>query len=438
MNVVDIIQKKRDGQALTQTEIEWFIREYTTGNIADYQASAWLMAVYLNGMTREETVQLTLAMAKSGHMMDLSDITDYAIDKHSSGGVGDKTSLVVLPLVAAFGVPIAKMSGRGLGFSGGTLDKLEAIEGFNVALSDEQFRKQAREVGIVLAGQTAQLAPADGKLYALRDVTATVPSMPLIASSIMSKKLAAGASGIVLDVKLGRGAFMPNLEAAQELARIMTEIGQDAGRDMVALLSDMNQPLGVAVGNALEVREALETLKGGGPADFVAHVLEVAGYMLKLAGRGDKWQSIDENRDLLRAKLQDGSAMDVFKKMVQAQGGNVAVVDDMSRLPQASIVHKIHAEHDGYLAEVRADDVAMASLALGAGRETKEASVDLAVGLEVHVNVGDKVQVGDTLMTIHANSQATLEEALKHTQEAVQYSDIPVEPLPLFYGVLER
>jgi pyrimidine-nucleoside phosphorylase len=438
MNVVDIIQKKRDGQALTQTEIEWFIREYTIGNIADYQASAWLMAVYLNGMTREETVQLTLAMAKSGHMMDLSDITDYAIDKHSSGGVGDKTSLVVLPLVAAFGVPIAKMSGRGLGFSGGTLDKLEAIEGFNVALSDEQFRKQAREVGIVLAGQTAQLAPADGKLYALRDVTATVPSMPLIASSIMSKKLAAGASGIVLDVKLGRGAFMPNLEAAQELARIMTEIGQDAGRDMVALLSDMNQPLGVAVGNALEVREALETLKGGGPADFVAHVLEVAGYMLKLAGRGDKWQSIDENRDLLRAKLQDGSAMDVFKKMVQAQGGNVAVVDDMSRLPQASIVHKIHAEHDGYLAEVRADDVATASLALGAGRETKEASVDLAVGLEVHVNVGDKVQVGDTLMTIHANSQATLEEALKHTQEAVQYSDIPVEPLPLFYGVLER
>ncbi|MBZ0278742.1 MAG: thymidine phosphorylase, partial [Anaerolineae bacterium] len=284
MRAVDILAKKRDGLALTQAEINWFIEAYTRGDVPDYQASAFLMAVFLRGMTREETVNLTLAMAHSGDVLDLSDVIPYAVDKHSSGGVGDKTSLVVLPLVAACGVPVAKMSGRGLGFSGGTLDKLEALNGYNVNLSEDEFRALAARNGLVLAGQTRELAPADGKLYALRDVTATVPCLPLIASSIMSKKIAAGANGIVLDVKAGRGAFMPTVEAARELAQIMVDIGVDAGRDMIAVISDMNQPLGVAVGNALEVVEAIETLQGGGPADFREHCLHVAAYMLRLAG----------------------------------------------------------------------------------------------------------------------------------------------------------
>lgn len=437
MNMVDIIQKKRDGQALTSEEIHWFIREYTQDNIPDYQASAWLMAVYFSGMNREETVNLTLAMAHSGTMMDLSAITDYAIDKHSSGGVGDKTTLVVLPLVASFGIPIAKMSGRGLGISGGTLDKLESIKGFKVNLSDEAFATQAKAIGIVLAGQTAQLAPADGKLYALRDVTATVPSMPLIASSIMSKKLAAGTHGIVLDVKLGHGAFMPDVASARELASIMVDIGTDAGRDMVAILSDMHQPLGMAVGNALEVKEAIRTMQGEAPSDFLAHVLEVGGYMLKLAGRGEAWQDIEENRHLLKKHLDNGQALNVFERMVGAQGGDVGQVMDTDLLPRARIVEAIKAEQSGFMAEVRADNIARASLALGAGREKKGAGVDLAVGLEVHVKVGERVQAGQTLITIHANSERALENARQHVQRGLKFSQEVVEPLPHFYGVIE-
>ncbi|MCA9914623.1 MAG: thymidine phosphorylase, partial [Anaerolineae bacterium] len=294
MRAVDLIQKKRDGQALSPEEIKWFISQYTAGDIPDYQAAALLMAIFWRGMNREETVTLTLAMAHSGKMMDLSDIADYVVDKHSSGGVGDKTSLIVLPLVAACGVPIAKMSGRGLGFSGGTLDKLESIAGMRVGFSEEEFRQMAKEHHLVLAGQTAELAPADGKLYALRDVTATVDSLPLIASSIMSKKLASGANGIVLDVKVGAGAFMKTVEDARALAQTMVQIGTDAGRDMIATLSDMQQPLGNAVGNALEVKESIETLRGNGPADLVEHCLVIAGYMLRLAGRGERWTNEDQ------------------------------------------------------------------------------------------------------------------------------------------------
>lgn len=435
MRAVDIIAKKRDGQALTREEINWFVEKYSQDELPDYQAAAFLMAVCINGMEREETIALTLAMQASGQTLDLSDILPYAVDKHSSGGVGDKTSLVVLPLVASCGVPVAKMSGRGLGFSGGTLDKLESIDGFNVNLDDAEFRRIAREQGLVLAGQSHDLAPADGKFYALRDVTATVPSLPLIASSIMSKKLAAGANGIVLDVKVGHGAFMKTLNDARDLARIMVNIGVDAGRDMVALLSDMNQPLGNAVGNALEVAEAVETLKSGGPTDFREHCLEVASHMLKLAGQGSKWTDLDQARAQLVDNLVNGSAFDQFRRMVQAQGGDVAMVDDTSKLPQAKITEVLTAEQDGIIESIPADVIGIQALHLGAGREKKSDSIDHAVGLKVHVKVGDNVKTHEPLVTIHANDDALIEPCKIALREAIKFGDI-ASPLPLFYDVI--
>lgn len=437
MRTVDIIEKKRDGQALTTEEINWFIEKYTKDEIPDYQASALLMAIYFQGMNRDETVALTLAMAHSGEMLDLSDIIDYAVDKHSSGGVGDKTTLVVLPMVSAMGVPVAKMSGRGLGFSGGTLDKLESIKGYNVNLSDTEFRRQTQEIQLVLAGQTGELAPADGKLYALRDVTATVPSLPLIAASIMSKKLAAGAHGIVLDVKSGHGAFMETVDAARELAQIMVDIGTDAGRDVIAVLSDMNQPLGRAVGNSLEVAEAVETLKGSGPEDFREHCLELAAYMVELAGQGKKWTNHDAVREALENTLRNGQAFDKFKLMVSAQGGDTNMLDDTALLPRAVIVHEVHAMKSGNIATVTADNIARAALALGAGRAAKGDPIDYAVGVEVLVNVGDTVNDGDLLARIHANSQATLKSAQDYVQNAITITDEFIEPLPLFYGVID-
>ncbi len=437
MRMIDLIEKKRDGKALSESEIRFFIDAYTAGAIPDYQAAALLMAIYLQGMNRAETVNLTIAMAESGDMLDLSDISPYAIDKHSSGGVGDKTTLIVLPLVASFGVPIAKMSGRGLGFGGGTLDKLESIAGFNVNLSEEQFRRIARETGMVLAGQSKSLAPADGKLYALRDVTGTVASLPLIASSIMSKKLAAGTNGIVLDVKLGCGAFMKTLDEARTLATIMVQIGLDAGRDMVALLSDMNQPLGVAVGNALEVAEAVQTLQGEGPADIHQHCVEVAAQMLRLAGQGERWREMAETRAEVDRALKSGTAFDHFRRLVAAQGGDLAQIDDLSRLPQAKLRHKLLARETGHIAAILADQVGWATLALGAGRATKEDSIDHAVGIEVHANVGDAVTKGQLLMTLHANDETSLAAALELLPEAVHYSATPVKPLPQFYGIID-
>jgi pyrimidine-nucleoside phosphorylase len=376
-------------------------------------------------------------MAQSGHVMDLSDITDYAVDKHSSGGVGDKTTLVVLPLVASMGVPVAKMSGRGLGFSGGTLDKLESIAGYDVNISDARFRELARQNGIVLSGQTGELAPADGKLYALRDVTATVSCTPLIASSIMSKKLASGAHGMVLDVKWGNGAFMNTLDDARELGEIMVRIGKDAGRDVIALLSDMNQPLGNAVGNALEVVEAIETLHGRGPDDFRAHCLEVARYMLQLAGRGEKWTNESEVDAQLEAHLDNDKAFDKFRLMVEAQDGDVRMVDDPSLLPQAKIQEDIQATTDGTVAEVTALEIARAANALGAGRAKKGDAVDHAVGVVVHVKVGDSVAAGDTILTIHANHNEHLTEAKQIVREAVHIGSEKVDPLPLFNGVID-
>ena len=436
MRMIDLIGKKRDGQALTHDEITWFIVHYTANKIPDYQAAALLMAIYFRGMSRAEIAMLTLAMAHSGNMMDLSDITDYAVDKHSSGGVGDKVTLIVLPLVAACGVPVAKMSGRGLGFSGGTLDKLEAIPGFRVALSEEEFRTQARKYGIVLCGQTSELAPADGKIYALRDVTGTVQSTPLIASSIMSKKLASGSKGIVLDVKCGKGAFMATVDDARELARVMVDIGIDAGRDMIALISDMNQPLGITVGNALEVREAIETLAGGGPQDLREHCLDIAAAMLKLAGRGEKWTDFDSVKQELEQKLSSGEALTKFRQLVAIQGGDTRVIDDPSLLAQADHKIEIKATASGYLAEASANYIGMAALVLGAGREKKDDVIDAAVGIEVFCKVGDPINAGDTLAVIHANDLHKADEARRLVDAAFLIAHEPVTPLPLFYDVI--
>ncbi len=436
MRMLDLIEKKRDGQPLENSEIRFFIKGFSAGDIPDYQASALLMAIFFQGMNRAETVNLTMAMAESGDMLDLSDITDYAVDKHSSGGVGDKTSLVVLPLVASFGVPIAKMSGRGLGFTGGTLDKLESISGYDANLSQAEFRRIARETGIVLAGQSQSLAPADGLIYALRDVTGTVASLPLIASSIMSKKLAAGASGIVLDVKAGIGSFMKTPDEARALATAMVRIGVDAGRDMVALLSDMNQPLGVAVGNALEVAEAVQTLRGQGPADIHRHCVELAAHMLRLAGQGERQTDLAETRQEVDRALRSGGAYESFCRMVAAHGGDLRQVEDLSQLPQAKLRYSLLARESGHVAKVGADNVAWAALDLGAGRASKADLIDHAVGIEVHANVGDEVASGDLLMTVHANDDGRLQAALDQLAGAVEYSSAPVPRLPLFHGVV--
>ncbi len=431
MRAVDIIIKKRDKLELTREEIEFFVQGFTRGEIPDYQAAAWAMAVLLNGMTPRETTDLTLAMAHSGALLDLSDVVDLAVDKHSSGGVGDKTSLVVLPVVAACGLPVGKMSGRGLGFSGGTLDKMESIPGYRCDLSTEEFKRQLKEVGIVLTGQSLDLAPADGKLYALRDVTGTVQSIPLIASSIMSKKIAAGAQAIVLDVKVGLGAFMQTLDEARTLARLMVDIGRLAGREVVALLSDMNQPLGNAVGNALEVREAIETLRGGGPADFREHCLHVAAHLLVL---GRRTADLESARRSAEAVLASGAALEKFRTLVRAQGGDVSYVDVPEKLPQARLVTVVEAERSGYIAQVHARLFGEAAVLLGGGRAKKGDPIDHAVGLIVHVKVGDYVERGRPLYTLHANEPARLEEARRHLQDAIGWSETPLDSLPLFYS----
>jgi len=434
MKAVDVIIKKRDGMELSREEIDFFINGITRGSIPDYQAAAWAMAVLLNGMTERETTDLTMAMARSGEMLDLSGVVPLAVDKHSTGGVGDKTTLVVEPLVAACGLPVGKMSGRGLGFSGGTLDKMESIPGFRVNLTREEFLQKLGDEGLVLAGQSGDLAPADGKLYALRDVTGTVPSIPLIASSIMSKKIAAGAQAIVLDVKVGTGAFMETLPEARQLAELMVAIGRLSGRKVVALLSDMNQPLGNAVGNALEVNEAIDTLRGGGPADFREHCLVVASHLLVV---GRKAVDIDEARRMAETTLQDGIAWQQFRRLVTSQGGEVSVVDKPALLPQAPLVETVAAERSGYLLGIDAREVGETSVELGAGRARKEDPIDHAVGIMIHHKVGDHIGKGEGLFTIHANDLSKMVAARKRLLAAHQWSDHPVEPLPLFYGIVE-
>jgi pyrimidine-nucleoside phosphorylase len=430
MRAVDIITTKRDRRELSADEINFFVAGIVDGSIPDYQISAWAMAVLLNGMAPREATDLAIAMARSGDTLDLSQIVKLAVDKHSTGGVGDKTSLAVLPVVAALGLPVAKMSGRGLGFSGGTLDKLESIPGYQVDLSTEQFERQLKEIGIVLCGQSRDLAPADGKLYALRDVTGTVPSIPLIASSVMSKKIAAGADAIVLDVKVGNGAFMETLEEAHQLADLMVKIGELAGRRVVCLLSNMNQPLGTAVGNALEVREALDTLRGGGPEDFRAHCLTVAATMLVL---GERAEEIAAGRKLAERSLADGSALAKFRQLVEAQGGDVTYVDEPTKFPPSPFVEAVESPQAGFLCEVNARTIGEASVSLGAGRAQKGDPIDHAVGLEIPLKVGDWVERGEPLFTVHSNSRFALENARKQVLSAYAFSPAPVPPLPLFF-----
>jgi len=433
MRAVDIIIKKREGNELLREEIDFFIDGFTRGEIPDYQASAWAMAVLLRGMTERETTDLTMAMAHSGETLDLTGVVPIAVDKHSTGGVGDKTTLVVEPVVAACGLPVGKMSGRGLGFSGGTLDKMESIPGYRTNLSREEFIEQLRTEGLVLTGQSGDLAPADGKLYALRDVTGTVPSIPLIASSIMSKKIAAGAQAIVLDVKIGLGAFMENLEEGRVLARTMVAIGALSGRKVVALLSDMNQPLGWAVGNALEVREALDALRGSGPEDFREHCLVAAAHMLVV---GRKAANLDTARTMAESALESGRALESFRRLVQAQGGDVRYVDEPDRLPQAPLIETVPASRAGYLLGINAREVGETSVELGAGRARKEDPIDHAVGIEIHHKIGDSVEAGQPLFTIHANDAAKLAAAKARLLAAHQWSTEPVQPLPLFYDVI--
>jgi pyrimidine-nucleoside phosphorylase len=431
--MVDLITHKRDGGSLTADEIKWFVQAFTAGEVPDYQAAALAMAIYFQGMTPAEITDLTLAIAYSGEVLDLSHIAPVVVDKHSTGGVGDKTTLVVEPLVAACGLRMGKMSGRGLGYSGGTVDKLESIAGYQVSLTTEAFKKQLGEVGLVLTGQSADLAPADGKLYALRDVTGTVPSIPLIASSVMSKKIAAGAHAIVLDVKAGRGAFMETVKDAVNLAQTMVRIGKRVGRRTIAVISDMNQPLGEAVGNALEVREAIETLRGGGPPDFREHCLHIAGHLLVL---GKMFKTLASARTACEAALADGSALAKFRALVAAQGGDVSQVDDPDRLPRASLIETVSAPKSGYLKEINAREVGLAAVALGAGRARKGDPIDLAVGVGVHHKVGDRVQKGDPLFTVHANDSGKLAAAKDQVLRAHRFSKVKVRRLPLFHRTI--
>ncbi|HOT24926.1 MAG: thymidine phosphorylase [Chloroflexi bacterium] len=433
MRAVDIIIKKRDKEVLSKAEIDFLIENYTRGTIPDYQMSAWAMAVLLNGMTDQEITDLTMAMARSGDMLDLSQAVDIAVDKHSTGGVGDKTTLTVAPLVAACGLPVGKMSGRGLGFSGGTIDKLEAIPGFQVDLSTQQFINQLKEHGIVLTGQSADLAPADGKLYALRDVTGTVQSIPLIASSVMSKKIAAGAHAIVLDVKVGQGAFMRTLEEARQLAEVMVSIGRLSGRRVIAVLSPMDQPLGNAVGNALELKEAVEMLHGVGPEDYRYHCLHLAAYMLILGGLA---KDIPEGIGMAERAINDGSGFAKFRELVLAQGGDVRVIDDLKRLPKAAFVESVYAENGGWASVVDAKEVGETSVALGAGREQKGDLIDQAVGIIVKVKVGDAVDKGQVLFEVHANDPRKLQQAKERLKNAVKIVNRPVEKPPYFHGVI--
>ncbi|NDJ84619.1 MAG: thymidine phosphorylase [Chloroflexi bacterium] len=436
MSAVEIISLKRDKKPLSTAQINWFIAEYTADRIPDYQAAAWLMAVVLNGMTRQETSDLTLAMVRSGDQADLSDVVPYAVDKHSTGGVGDKTSLVVLPIVVACGIPVAKMSGRSLGHTGGTLDKLESIAGFQVELSIERFKQLAKENHLVIAGQTANLAPADRNLYALRDVTGTIPSIPLIASSIMSKKIASGTDAIVLDVKVGEGSFMKSLAEARGLATAMVEIGVDAGKAVTALLSDMSQPLGITAGNALEVREAIETLHGEGPNDFTDHVIEIAAQMIVLSPHSE-YQTIESARDAARQAIQDGSAFGKFRTMVAAQGGDVRQVDNPELLPTAEFCETITAAQSGYIERLDALQIGQAVIDVGGGRETKGAPIDHAVGVETLHKIGDQVNRGDIVFRVHANDQARLARAIKRLHEkALAVATEPVEGRPLFYDTI--
>lgn len=424
MRMVDIIEKKRDGKELTTQEINFFIEGYTKGDIPDYQASALAMAIYFQDMNDRERADLTRAMVNSGDTIDLSGIDGIKVDKHSTGGVGDTTTLVLAPLVASLGIPVAKMSGRGLGHTGGTIDKLESVKGFHVELTKEQFIDLVNRDKVAVMGQSGNLTPADKKLYALRDVTGTVNSIPLIASSIMSKKIAAGADAIVLDVKTGDGAFMKTEKDAEELAHAMVRIGNHVGRKTIAIISDMSQPLGFAIGNALEVKEAIETLQGKGPQDLTNLVLTLGSQMVILAKKAETTQ---EAKAMLREAITSGKAIAKFKEFLQNQGGDASVVDDTAKLPQAKYQIELPAKKSGYVSRMVADEIGVASMLLGAGRATKEDTIDLAVGIVLHKKVGDKVSEGESLLTIHSNRE-NVDEVIQKLYDNIFIEDTAKAP----------
>jgi pyrimidine-nucleoside phosphorylase len=432
MRMVDLIEKKRNGNVFSTDEINFIIQGYTAGTIPDYQMSALTMAIFFKGMTDQERADLTMAMVKSGDQIDLSQIEGIKVDKHSTGGVGDTTTLVLGPLVAAVGVPIAKMSGRGLGHTGGTIDKLESIAGFHVEIENEKFIELVNKNKIAVIGQSGNLTPADKKLYALRDVTATVDSIPLIASSIMSKKIAAGADAIVLDVKTGAGAFMKTLEDSRALAKAMVQIGNHVGRRTMAVISDMSQPLGFAIGNALEVKEAIDTLNGKGPADLTELCLTLGSHMVYLA---DKASSLQEAREMLEKAIQDGSALEKFKVFLSSQGGDASIVNDPAKLPQAKYILDLEAKEAGFVAEIVADEIGTAAMLLGAGRATKESTIDLAVGLVLRKKIGDRVQKGEPLVSIYSNFE-DVTEVKEKLLENIKISSEKVEPPILIYEAI--
>ncbi len=401
MRIVDLIAKKRDNKILTKDEIDWMIKNYTGGIIKDYQMSAMLMAIYLNNMTKEESVNLTMAIVDSGEIIDLTGIKGIKVDKHSTGGVGDKTTIVLAPLVASLGIPVAKMSGRGLGHTGGTVDKLEAIEGFKTELPLEKFTEQVNEYKIAVAGQTANLAPADKKLYALRDVTATVSSIPLIASSIMSKKIASGSNAIVLDVKVGNGAFMKTIDEAKKLARAMVDIGNGAGRKTTALITGMTEPLGYAVGNTLEIIESIEMLKGNGPKDLIELVLELGSHMVVNAGFSSTYE---EAKGLLKENIENGKGLEMFKTFVKIQGGDEKIVDDYSLLGESKEIIEVISKEDGYIKSIEAEKIGICAMKLGAGRETKEDKIDMTVGIKLKKKQSDAVKKGEVLAYMYVNN----------------------------------
>ncbi|MGA4719558.1 pyrimidine-nucleoside phosphorylase [Fictibacillus nanhaiensis] len=434
MRMVDLIQKKRDGKELTKAEIDFIIQNYTNGDIPDYQMSAFAMAVYFKDMTTEERAHLTMAMVESGDQIDLSAIEGIKVDKHSTGGVGDTTTLVLAPLVAALDVPVAKMSGRGLGHTGGTIDKLEAVPGFHVEIDNQEFIDLVNKNKLAVIGQSGNLTPADKKLYGLRDVTATVNSVPLIASSIMSKKIAAGADAIVLDVKTGAGAFMKTPEEAEELANAMVKIGNAVGRNTMAVISDMSQPLGLAIGNALEIKEAIDTLSGKGPKDLEELCLTLGSHMVYLAKKAD---SLEQAREMLKEVITSGKALETLKVFLKAQGGDESVVDHPERMPQAAHTFELTADEDGYVSEIVADEIGTAAMILGAGRATKESEIDLAVGLMLNKKVGDRVSKGDSLVTIYSNTE-NVEDVKKKIRDAYTISKEAVEAPPLVYKEIKK
>ena len=400
MNIIDIIAKKRDGKELTTDEINFFIKDYTNNNIEDYQAAALVMAIYIKGMSYRETKDLTMAMASSGDVLDLSELGENVVDKHSTGGVGDKVTIILAPLIASLGIPVAKMSGRGLGYTGGTADKIEAIPGYNTGISEKEFIDNVKSIGISLITQTLNLAPADKKIYALRDTIACTESIPLIASSIMSKKIASGANKIVLDVTCGFGAFMKNIEDARELSKTMIEIGNLANRETVCVITNMNEPLGFAVGNSLEIIEAIEFLQGKMPEDLKQVVLELGAYMIKLAGKGS---NIEENKKMLLENIQNGKAYNKFIELVQNQGGDIEYVKDVTKFEKARIIQEVISTTEGYVQEINAEEIGKLSCELGAGRKTKKDKIDLQVGIILNKKLGDFVNKGDKLATIYAN-----------------------------------